>query len=78
MFDFAIGFTCGLLTTVIMWMVVHRPVKTVYVIKESDKPITIIEDNAPVVKPDNEKARYFSTPEYRAERAYVEGMKAKR
>ncbi len=77
MVDFAFGFACGVLTVSTIFLVFGRINKTTVIIKDGEASYKVIEQENRVIKPDNEKARYFSTNEYKAERAYVEGLRPK-
>ena len=67
--DFAMGFALGALVVAIVWKMLATQ-KTL-VIRVKDAEATLVEEEITAIKPDNAKVKHYSSPEYRAEMAYV-------
>lgn len=72
MFEFTLGFVAGSLLVAIVWKMTAA--KNVIVIRDERDPYV---EEPLETKPDNRKARYYSSPEYKAERAFIEEHKRK-
>ena len=77
MFDFALGFIAGSLIVAIVWKMLAN--YNIVIIKESSDGSQVIHkrEEPTFIKPDNKKARHYSSPEYRAEMAFVKEQNSK-
>lgn len=69
MIDFTLGVIVGCIITVTIWHMLDTKTITVNVIAEEKPPVPV------VIKPDNKKAAFYSSAEYRNELQFVKESK---
>lgn len=76
MFEFALGVMVGSLLVAIMWKMTATS-HTIVIRENKDGLYQLESYEEMITKPDNAKARYYNSPEYRAEKAFIEEHKSK-
>ena len=76
MIDLVLGYMAGCLTIAIVWKMTAE-CSNVIVVQQKDGQYVVTHANK-AVKPDNAKARHYSSPEYRNEMAFVREMNKNR
>lgn len=75
MFEFTLGFIAGSLIVAVVWKMTASS-HTIVIRENRDGYMQVEQDEPMVVKPDNKKAMYYNSPEYKAERAFIEEYKS--
>lgn len=78
MTEFALGYACGTLTIGLLWLLNTKQRSTIVIQNAENKKMEVIEDSAPVTKPDNKRVREVMSPDFRREMLQLKEIEMRR